>query len=410
MARTSLSEISAEVRLLGALCRPRNCAFAGASSLEQFVSQVGDWPLLVKLLRHHRVVPLAARNLEFMRSERLPLYVKTELHAWAGANAREAFRYVSVLQELLAILTKENIAALVLKGVPLSLLAYGDVSARDVGDIDLLVEDRDALRADALLREAGFNRKEPAARLTRKRASFCLRNFKDFTYEATAGGFEVDLHWRLIRDSQTAGAILSGSLRAASQDLRIGTMDLRVLSIERTVLFLAAHGALEGWARWKTLADIAALWSSASAATRADTWNFASESSTTGFLAAALVLAADWFHASPYDDVTAQLSKSKGPQRRIFAHILEQSRSRMQHESFMASPSGPSTFAMKSLEARLHPSAKSRFELAKRILFRPRIWEAVDLPDSLFAFYPLLSPIEWVSFRRKKSPVESVGH
>ena len=409
MAGLPSPETTAEVRLLGALCRPRDIATDAASSVEQLISQIGDWPRVVELLKHHRIVPLAARNTEFMRAARLPVDIRTKLEAWSRANAREAFRYVSVLQEVLGILGKEDIDALVLKGVPLSLMAYGDVSARDVGDIDLLIDDRHALRADAVLRNAGFERKEPSARLTPKRSSFYVRHFKDFTYEASACGFEVDLHWRLLRDSQTAAAIFSGSLRAGSRDFKIGTLDLRVLPMESTLVFLAAHGAMEGWARWKTLADIAALWTRLSSADRASAWKFAVESSTLGYLAAALRLAGDWFDIPPCEDVTEQLEASNAQQRRVFIHIVKYALRRMRQDAYMASPAGSSTFAMKSQEARLHPSAQSRFELVKRVLFRPRIWEAVDLPDSLFVLYPLFSPIEWLSFRRRKTSIQSVG-
>ena len=398
---TSL-ETSAEVRLLGELCKPKELATSAGATLEKLVEQIGDWPRFVELLKHHRVVPLAARNADFMRLARLPGDVGSELRSWSAANAREAFRYVAILQQLLTLLAKEDIAAVVLKGVPLSLSAYDDVSARDVGDIDLLIEARNALRADAILQQSGLSRKEPRATLTPKRASFYLRHFKDFTYEATMG-FEVDLHWRLFRDTNAARVLSSGSLEDCSEPFRIGTLDLRVLSKERTLLFLATHGAMEGWARWKTLADIAALWAKANPADRARTWSFAAKASSTGFLAAALVLAEEWFGIS-FGEVAAAYSEGSTTQDRgLFEYIVRNARLHAQRAAYMTAPAGSSTFAMKLREATLHPSSRSRMELAKRILFRPRIWEVVDLPDSLFALYPFLSPIEWLSFRSGKS-------
>lgn len=389
--------------MLGALCMPGDSSAAGVGAFDELGRQVDNWPRLVDLLKDHRVVPLAAKNVAFMQMKKLPAEVKAELTAWAGANAREAFRYLAVLQQLLTLFAKEDITAVVLKGVPLSLMAHGDVSARDVGDIDLLIQDRDALRADGVLRQAGLIRKEPAAKLTHRRASFYLRHFKDFTYEATANGFEVDLHWRLMRDSKIAAAILPGPFSADSQAISLGTLNVRVLPIKQTLLFLAAHGAMEGWARWKTLADIVALWSKVSPQDQADTWKFAQESSTTGFLAAALALAEEWFGMTCSEDVRVHLLASTPRERRIFEHIVGQARRLMLQNAYMVSPAGSSTFAMKLREMTLHPSAKSRLELARRVLFRPRIWETIDLPDSLFLLYPLLSPVEWLSFRRQQA-------
>ena len=410
MSGISLPETSAEVRLLGALCRPRESTPDGRPPLKELVAAVRDWSRFVELLQHHRLLPIAARNAAFMGLPELPAETRTVLQAWSIANAREAFRYVAVLQQLLALLTKEGIDALVLKGVPLSVMAHGDVSARDVGDIDLLIEEQHALRADEVLRKSGLARKEPAAMLTPRRAAFYLRTFKDFTYDAPAGGFEVDLHWRLLRDARTASAIMPTPLQGHAEAIRIGTLDLQIMPIERTLLFLCAHGAMEGWARWKTLADVAALWDRSSLDQRTSTWALARKSSTTGFLAAALVLAGEWFSIAYGPQIAFHLEEAELSERRRCTHIVVHARHQMLQDNYMPSPAGSSVFAMKVQEARLHPSATSRLALAKRILFRPRMWELFDLPDSLFSLYPLLSPMEWLSFRLKKTAARSGGH
>ena len=399
---TSL-ETSAEVRLLGALCRPRESSPTGEAAFRTLLDRIDDWPHFVALLKHHRLAPMAARNQVFVGMAQLPAEIKAELHASSVANAREAFRYLSVLQQWLVLLENEGIGAVVIKGVPLSIMAYGDVSARDVGDIDLLIDARHALRADELLRQTGLRRQEPAAELSARRAAFFLRTFKDFTYEAPNGGFELDLHWRLTRDSATASAIMTDQIDQCCETLRIGTLGLQVLTPVRTLLLLSVHGATEAWARWKTLADIAALWAKATSAQQDTTWKLAVESSTVGFLAAALILAGDWFGMTCGEDAVTQMEGAVPPQQRICRQIVARTRRRMRQYAYMPSPAGSSTFAMKLHEAQLHPSAKSRIELAQRILFRPRIWQVVDLPDSLFPLYPLLSPLEWLAFRAKRT-------
>ena len=401
MSVLSLSETSAEVRLLGALCRPPDAVSIGHASIEQLVAQVGDWQRFLDLLIYHRLVPIAARNSALVKAAGIPSETVEALRSRSGSNAREAFRYLVVLKPLLELLGKDGIHPVILKGVPLSYIAYGDVSARDVGDIDLLIDQRDALRADDIFQKSGMVRKEPGGRLTPKRASFYLRNFKDFTYEAQPRGFEVDMHWRLIRDSATAAAILPPSAHDSFEALRIGPLNLQVLSIDRTLLFLSAHGAMEGWARWKTLADMAALWTKATEAQRLQTWRCARESSATGFLAAALTLAGRWFAMDCGTDAEAELKRAAANERRLATYIVTHAGRAVLQHGYKPPPAGDSTFAMKLHEYRLHPSIAARAELARRILFRPRIWETVNLPDFLFPLYSLLSPIEWVSFRRR---------
>jgi hypothetical protein len=402
MAGAYLPETPAELRLLGALCRPSGSVTPGSLGLHELSARVVDWPRFLRLLQHHRLSPLAARNAAFLAGEHLPTELRTSLQAWASANAREAFRYLAALQQLLSLLAHAGIPSVVLKGVPLALTAYGDVGARDVGDIDLLIEAQHALMADEVLQQSGLMRKEPAATLTARRARFYLRNFKDFTYEAPVGGFEVDLHWRLLRDSQSAAGIMPSPFFTHSEPLRIGTLDLRVMPVERTLLFLAAHGAMEGWARWKTLADVAALWAGCTSDLQAKTWDLAAASRTTSFLMAALMLAGDWFSMTCGAEASTHFDHLDVQERGRLAYILKRARHRMLQYEGMTSVTPSSTFAMKLEEARLHPSATSRLELAQRILFRPRMWEVVDLPDSLFPLYPLFSPIEWIAFRLKK--------
>jgi hypothetical protein len=42
------------------------------------------------------------------------------------------------------------------------------------------------------------------------------------------------------------------------------------------------------------------------------------------------------------------------------------------------------------LEIELVPGVRSLAEIARRFVWRPRVWAAVDLPDRFFWFYPVL--------------------
>jgi hypothetical protein len=390
------------MQLLGALCRPAampSQASAAALDIDDICRQVGNWPHLLKLVEHHRIAPLAARGAAALAAT-LPEDVLLTLRERSAANALEAFHYLAELQRLLGLLAGAGIRATVLKGVPLSLIAFGDVAVREVGDIDLLIEPSDAARADAILEGSGMQRKEPIGRLTPKRRVLYARFFKDYTYHPSRG-FEIDLHWRLFRDSLASESVLSSEpqeRKGSRHLLRIGSMEVEVLGLERCLLYLAVHGALEGWARWKSLADIAALWTRASEIERASAWRIAETNALSSYLRAALLLAGDWLGPLPEQGPSPDEPAQDG----LFGYIVDYTRRQMIENDLMPLPAGASTFAMKRHEARLNPSFRSRRELAGRILYRPRMWETVDLPDSLFFLYPFLSPVEWVVFRLKR--------
>jgi len=79
--------------------------------------------------------------------------------AHAGATGRNSL-LLSEAAEVQAAFAAEGIESVVLKGPGLLVAHYPDIGARHVGDVDILVRDRDAARAEALAR--GMGAREPA--------------------------------------------------------------------------------------------------------------------------------------------------------------------------------------------------------------------------------------------------------
>ena len=128
---------------------------------------------------------------------------------------------------------------------------------RDIGDIDLLVGEKDIFKAGEILRSLAYLRFEPQARLTPRRVRSYVAHQKDFSYEHRGGGIVIDLHWRLFRNPfLPANATLA---EVGEEWLMLGADRIPTLPAPRLLLYLCVHGALDGWLRLKWLADIAAL-------------------------------------------------------------------------------------------------------------------------------------------------------
>ena len=376
-----------EVRLLLLLCRHP----FGATDTEQaqtLCNVVRDWDRFLQLARSHRVLPLLARNAAAVT---LPEAVTAQSHAYASANAIEAFRCLKETSRLLSMLSAADVHASVLKGVPLSLQAFGDVATRDVGDIDLLIEPQEAEAADFVLLQNGFVRKEPAGKLTPRRRSSYAGHFKDFTYEApgmaSQGGFEVDLHWRLFRNPHMPGNHLAADHR---DDISAGSLQMQTLSSETHLLYLAVLGAVDGWTRFKAVADFAALWNALPR--RENLLERARQAQLMPFLQAALMLAERWVGRLEIPDELLPMPD------RLAGRICNSAEQRMRSPNFLPALRETSSWRMKGYEASLHSSAAYRSAILSRVLFRPRVWDRFNLPDTLFPLYPLLSPLEWLLF------------
>src|SRR5207237_6112494 len=108
----------------------------GASDCKCGAAEV-NWPSLMAMAQQHNVLPLAYRGLKQARSLSIPAEV---MHEWSDcyrANAARAIQLTDALFDLLDRFAKAHIQAIPFKGPTLAATAYGDLSLRQAGDLDL---------------------------------------------------------------------------------------------------------------------------------------------------------------------------------------------------------------------------------------------------------------------------------
>ncbi len=397
-----------EVRLLvSALHWPPSAR--EAASLQELAAAAPDWEEVLALAAHHRVLPLTYRTLT-LAGINLPPAVHAKWRSSATRNAYAAMRSLAETARLQNLLRTVGIATRVLKGVPLSLRAYGDPTLRDVGDIDLLIAPGQEGEADLLLTADGFERQEPRGRLTPRRRASYRKHAKDYTYAPGEAGFEVDLHWRLFRNPEMPGNALGAA--TAVTDIELGSEHFSTLPLAGSLLHLCVHGALDGWARLKSLADVAALWRQAGTVERDAVLSLARREDVIPELAAALLLACR-LGLAEREELPHSLLLMEG--ERTVTRILHHALQEFHQCRFRPNPAGLGSWSAKRYELGLRSGARYRFEILRRVLFRPRVWERFDLPDALFPLYAVLSPVEWLLFHlghrsEREKPVRRGGH
>jgi hypothetical protein len=357
-----------------------------------------DWSLFLSLCSHHRVVPLVYRALSAAAAE-VPASTIAALKAGATENALSVMRYLAHTRRLCDLLQQAGVPPRVLKGVPLSQRVYADPSLRDVGDIDLLIAAGMEETADNVLLAEGFRRSDPAAPLTPRRRRSWRKHGKTYTYRSDRNDFEIDLHWRLFRNPHMPGNALAES--GADEQVALGEISLAVLPLDRTFLYLCVHGALDGWFRFKSLVDIAAMWQRFADEQRTALADQARECGILPEMAAALKLAQELALLAPDALSPAMQLQTTSPEARW---ILDYARFQHLAQRFQPTQDGAGSWPLKRYELGLRPGLAYRTEIFRRVLLRPRVWERFDLPDTLFPLYALLSPIEWLLFHRWLSP------
>ena len=359
-----------------------------------------DWQSFLALCGHHRVMPLAYRALSTAAGD-VPASILATLKAAATVNAMSAFRYLTETRRLCDLLEQAGVSVRVLKGVPLSQRIFSDPSVRDVGDIDLLIAPGMEETADRILLGDGFRRGEPEARLTPRRRRSWRKHGRDYTYRSHRTDFEIDLHWRLFRNPHMPGNALADTDLAANEQVHFGETALPVLPLDRSFLYLCVHGALDGWFRFKSLADTAALWRSFTAEQRSALADQAREYGILPEVAAALKLAQE-LELVDSEALTAPMQLQTASREAQW--ILNYAWTQHLAQRFQPTQDGAGSWPLKRYELGLRRGLAYRVEIVRRVLLRPRVWQRFDLPDALFPLYALLSPLEWVLFHRSVSP------
>ena len=213
-----------------------------------------DWVQFIRLALRHDTLPLTYWNLQRICPDIVPSGVLEPLRVRHEAGAAEGRLLAEELVGILRLLDSHGIPAVPYKGPALAVRLYGDLALRGFGDLDIVICERDALRARRLLLDRGY---APAGVQTGDLNQFIRENHEMLFYRAD-GKARLDLHWRYT--SRTA--CLAGDPERFQQHLEtisIAGEEVRSLRLESYLLVLSMHAAKHQWVQLKLICDIAEI-------------------------------------------------------------------------------------------------------------------------------------------------------
>jgi len=349
------------------------------------------------LAQHHRLVPLVSHNLHDsvaeLRSPALDALLQ-QLRQLSLDNAHQALQSLAELRRVVKELQTHDIPVGILKGLPLAQSVFGELGLRAAGDIDLLIDQGSILQADSVLRGLGYRGLFQMERFTPRQFAFYRAHWRDNAYQNSATGFEIDLHWRLFRNSKMPGAGLCDT--PAGQSISFADFQVETLLRQQNLLYLCVHGTFDGWLFLKSLADVAAHVRAMSETELDSLAILAEDYGVLPELSAALTLVCRYL---AMDHWSARLLPVSDP---TVSHILRYADRTLVQGGFLAEREDIPHSTTMAFEFGLRRNLRYRLELLLRILYRARMWQTFPLPDPLFGLYPLLSPVEWARFRLRK--------
>lgn len=138
-----------------ALCARPQILSQSRDEVRQRAAAIADWNRTIALAEYHGLAPLLYHHLND-HADALPTQASRQLRALYLRHRRGNEVRLGVLAEILEALEDIDIEPTVLKGAALGTLVYGDPGLRPLSDLDILVPQQDAVRAQRQLGEMGF--------------------------------------------------------------------------------------------------------------------------------------------------------------------------------------------------------------------------------------------------------------
>jgi hypothetical protein len=139
-----------EIELL--LCCARTQPSSEISQqIQNLVQQSIDWDFLLQTAARHKVLPLLYQNLKTLCPEAVPKPVLSELRNLFHTNAAHNLFRTQELLKMLKLFQDNDIPVIPFKGPVLAASVYGNLALRQFGDLDILVNPKDIIKARELL-------------------------------------------------------------------------------------------------------------------------------------------------------------------------------------------------------------------------------------------------------------------
>jgi hypothetical protein len=242
------ASLHAEWTLLLECAKPRT----EPSALTAHLSSHLQWPSLVTLAEDHGTLGLTAARLLTDQQTAIPPGALERIRSWRRHQALFTLNLTAEMFRLFARFADSGIQALVIKGPVLSLRCYGDSALRQYGDLDLIIRDKDILRASELMIALGYEPRIPldAIKSGKIPGEYVFRHSRNQLLVEFHTEFTFRYHPRPLPIEK---------LFARHVLVPFDGNAVPGLSLEDEFVLISIHGAKHFWERLIYIADIAAF-------------------------------------------------------------------------------------------------------------------------------------------------------
>ena len=344
--------------------------------------QFGDenWQDLSALAHRHGIFPLfylaLKANTPVVKTKFISPEVMAEFKIQNMTIVRRNMLMTGELLKIINLLKENGIEALAFKGPTLAQMAYGDITLREYGDLDILVKKEDIYRIDVLLKDRGYKR---VLDITPVQEEVYMQNAHDLGLYHPQKRIHFEMHWALMNEDYPLQIDLE-DIWKHPESVKINQQDIPTFPTSLLLFYLCIHGSKHLWERIEWVKDIDLL----ICAEEIDWKMIVKEAKKRKFekmVYLGFFLARHIFDTPLPKHITDRMSEMKV--LKVLSDFVLQS---------WQTP--PNAFGRTAAMLRLFPSAKEQLIYLNNILIKPSFNEywAIDLPKALYWGYYFVRP------------------
>ena len=348
--------------------------------VRSLVRQQIDWDYVIALAYAHGLLPLLQQHVATAANDLVPTHVLSKLKRESVANSQNILHLVGKQLRVYKLFNENHIPVAIFKGPLLAHMAYGEMSLRQAGDIDLLIACRDFAQARTLLESLGY---EMTPKLTAAQLASHLNNHCEIQFMRDDWLTVIDLHWDLAPRSFVFG-LKADEVMSRLQSVSFAGTTVETFGVEDLLLYQAMHGAKHLWRRLEWISCLA----ESLRATAID-WNVlvnrATQAHATRILALGLRLVEAFSDVPVPTEVLSSVDPDKTMQRMA-----------TQLRSQLFTTFGPAESTETNLyNLRIMDRKRDVLASALRSIFVPTLpdWQSLALPASLHSLYYAYRPL-----------------
>src|SRR6185295_7261376 len=204
-----------------------------------------DWDYLIAIAYAHGLLPLLHKDVASVATNLVPARIPARLKRESVANSQNILHLTGKQLRVYKLFKENDVPVAIFKGPLLSQMAYGEMSLRQAGDIDLLINRSDFTQARLLLESLGY---EMTPGLTPAQLSSHLSNHCEIQFMRDEWLTVVDLHWDLAPRSFVFG-VKAEDVMSRLQSVSLAGVSIETFGTEDLLLYQAMHGAKHLWRR-----------------------------------------------------------------------------------------------------------------------------------------------------------------